>query len=381
MEKEKKKKQICTNCVMDTSDINIKFDEKGVCERCNQYYHDILPIWNNGNGHEKELKKIVDKIKQEGEGKPYDCLLGMSGGFDSSYMLHFAITELGLRPLVFHVDAGWNLSVGENNIRKMVDKLGVDLTVEKINWNEERDFQLAFFKSGVPHLDTPQDLAFMATLDKFAIKYNLKYILNGGNISTEVIVNPNAWYYWGTDDRHNKDIIRRFGSVPMKTYPFTTVLNRKVYMPYIKKVKIIKLLNYIPYIKKDAEELLKKEYGWEAYSQKHFESIMTKFLEGYWLPNRFGFDVRIPQFSSLILTGQMTREEALSKLQSSPLSNEEGQALFEQVARMLEISSEELMGYFKMPLKTYKDYKNSEEMFAIGAKVLKMTGIDKLIRK
>lgn len=381
MEKEKKKKQICTNCVMDTSDINIKFDEKGVCERCNQYYHDILPIWNNGNGHEKELKKIVDKIKQEGEGKPYDCLLGMSGGFDSSYMLHFAITELGLRPLIFHVDAGWNLSVGENNIRKMVDKLGVDLKVEKINWNEERDFQLAFFKSGVPHLDTPQDLAFMATLDKFAIKYNLKYILNGGNISTEVIVNPNTWCYWGTDDRHNKDIIRRFGSVPMKTYPFTTVLNRKVYMSYVKRVKIIKLLNYIPYIKKEAEELLKKEYGWEAYSQKHFESIMTKFLEGYWLPNRFGFDVRIPQFSSLILTGQMTREEALSKLQSSPLSNEEGQALFEQVARMLEISSEELMGYFKMPLKTYKDYKNSEEMFAIGAKVLKMTGIDKLIRK
>lgn len=381
MEKSEIAYKICANCVMDTTDPNIQFDEKDVCERCNQYYHDILPAWNNGRGHEEELKTLVAKIKKDGEGKPYDCLLGMSGGFDSSYMLHFAIKELGLRPLVFHVDAGWNLSVGENNIRKMVDKLGVNLIVEKINWNEERDFQLAFFKSGVPHLDTPQDLAFMATLDKFAIKYNLKFILNGGNISTEVIVNPNAWSYWGTDHRHNKDIIKRFGSVPMKTYPFTTVLKRKLYMPYVKGVKIVKLLNYIPYIKKDAEELLKREYGWEAYSQKHFESIMTKFIEGYWLPKRFGFDVRKSQFSSLILTGQMSREEALGKLKSSPLSDEEGQALFNQVAKMLEISNEELQRYFDMPLKTYKDYKNSEELFAIGAKILKMIGVDKLIRK
>lgn len=196
MKKKELAYRVCANCVMDTSDPNIQFDERGICERCNQYYQDILPTWNNGNGHEENLKSLVGKIKQDGAGKPYDCLLGMSGGFDSSYMLHFAIKELKLRPLVFHIDAGWNLPVAERNIQKMVDKLGVELKVEQINWNEIRDMQLAFFKAGVPHLDTPQDHAFVAVLDKYAEVNNIKYILNGGNISTEVIVNPDSWSYW-----------------------------------------------------------------------------------------------------------------------------------------------------------------------------------------
>lgn len=373
--------QICIHCVMDTSDPNIKFDEKGVCERCNDYYAHILPSWNQGIGKEKELKTIVDKIKKEGEGKPYDCILGLSGGFDSSYMLHFAVKELKLRPLVFHVDAGWNIPFAVENIKKMVDKLGVDLKVVTINWNEIRDFQLAYFKSGVPHLDTPQDLAFVAVLDQYAIKYKLKYILNGGNISTEVIVNPSSWGYWGTDSRQNKDIIQKFGTVEMKEYPFTNVLRRKFYMPYIKKVKVLKLLNYIPYIKKDAEALLVREYDWKPYSQKHFEDILTKFLEGYWLPTRFGYDVRRPQFSSLILTGQMSREEALRRLQEPPIQASEAKELFKLVASKLEISEEELERYLDMPKKTWRDYKNQARTFEIGARFLRALKIDKLIRK
>lgn len=376
-----KEYRICSNCVMDTSDPNITFDEKGVCERCNMFYTHILPDWNYGRSNSDKLKVLVEKIKKEGEGKPYDCLLGLSGGFDSSYMLHFAIKELGLRPLVFHVDAGWNLPVGINNIEKMVAKLGVDLKIEKINWDEERDFQLAFFKSGVPHLDIPQDLAFVAVLDRYATQNNIKYILNGGNISTEVIVNPSSWGYWGTDSKHNKDIIKRFGTVKMSTYPFTNVFKRKIYMPYVKGIKVIKLLNYIPYIKRDAEALLKNEYGWEPYSQKHFESIMTKFIEGYWLPKRFGYDVRKPQFSSLILTEQMTRDEALEKLKRTSISEDEEQELFNKVAQMLEISNDQLQMYLEMPLKTYKDYKNSESLFNAGAKFLRAIGVDKLIRK
>ena len=373
--------QICANCVMDTSDPNIKFDENGVCERCNQFYEDILPSWNYGKGKEKELEEIVSKIKEAGKNKKYDCLLGLSGGFDSSYMLHFAIKELGLRPLVFHVDAGWDTYFAVNNIQKMVTKLGVDLKIEKINWNEVRDMQLAFFKSGVPHLDIPQDHAFVAALDNYAEKYNITYILNGGNISTEVVVNPNAWSYWGTDMRHIKDILSQFGTVPMKTYPFTNIFKRKIFMPYIKRIKVVKLLNYIPYIKKEAEELLKKEYGWEPYPQKHFESIMTKFLEGYWLPERFGYDIRKAQFSSLILTGQMTREEALKLLENKPLSDKEAEELFKQVASMLEITTDELTGYLKMPLKTYKDYKHQDYLFDLGAKIMYWLKLDKLIRK
>ena len=373
--------QICTNCVMDTSDPNIKFDEKGVCERCNDYYNHILPMWNKGENKENELKEIVDKIKKAGEGKPYDCILGLSGGFDSSYMLHFAVKELKLSPLVFHIDAGWNLPFAEENIKKMVAKLGVELKTEVINWEEIRDFQLAFFKSGVPHLDTPQDHAFVAVLDKYATKYNIKYILNGGNISTEVIVNPNAWGYWGTDMKHIKDILKQFGTVEMKTYPFTNIFKRKIIMPYIKGVKVLKLLNYTPYIKKDAEKLLVNEYGYIPYEQKHFEDIITKFFEGYWLPKRFGFDVRRPQLSSLILTGQMTREEALEKLKFPPIPEEEAMKLFEQVAQKLEISTDELQQYFTMPIKTYKDYKNQESLFAFGAKVMYWLKLDKLIRK
>jgi N-acetyl sugar amidotransferase len=366
---------------MDTSDPNIKFDESGVCERCNDYYNHILPMWNKGENKQEELNVLVDRIKKEGKGKQYNCLLGLSGGFDSSYMLHFAVKELRLRPLVFHVNAGFNLPIAEENIKRIVDKLRIELKTDVINWNEVKDFQLAFFKSGVPHLDIPQDMAFVSVLDKYTVKNNIKYILNGGNISTEVIVNPNAWGYWGTDMRHVKDILKQFGTVEMKTYPFTNVINRKIVMPYLRGVKVVKLLNSIPYVRKDAEKLLIDEYGYVPYKQKHFESLMTKFIEGYWLPKRFGYDVRRPQFSSLILTDQMTREEALEKLKYPAISEEEAGVLFEQIARKLEISTNELQHYFVMPLKTYKDYKNQESMFALGSKIMYWLKLDKLIRK
>lgn len=373
--------QVCSNCVMDTTDPNIIFDGNGVCERCYSYHHDILPGWNKGIGKEAELLEIVAKIKKEGEGKKYDCLLGLSGGFDSSYMLHFAVKEVGLRPLVFHINAGWNIPFAVENIKRMVDKLGVELKIEKINWNEIRDMQLAFFKSGVPHLDTPQDHAFVAVLDNYAKKYKIKYVLNGGNISTEVIVNPSSWGYWGTDMTHISDLLNKFGTVQMKTFPFTNVIRRKIIMPYVFGIKVVKLLNYTPYIKKDAEELLIREYGYIPYGQKHFEDILTKFLEGYWLPKRFSYDVRKPQFSSLILTGQMTREEAIEKLKIPPLTEEEGQLLFKQVADMLEIPENELQSYFDMPKKTYKDYKNQDYLFGFGAKMMFMFKLDRLIRK
>ncbi len=373
--------QICTNCVMDTSDPNIQFDSRGVCERCNQFYNEILPSWPQGEDARRELNKIVEGIKKDGKNREYDCILGLSGGFDSSYLLHFAVKELGLRPLVFHVDSGWNTDFAVENIKKLVNKLKIDLKVEVLDWEEMKDFQLAFFKSGVPHLDIPQDHAFGSVLYNYAEKHTIKYILNGGNISTEVVVNPDAWSYWGTDMVHINDIINRFCKAPLKKYPFSHVLRHKVYLRYIKGIQVVKLLNYTPYIKKDAEALLSSEYGWAPYPQKHFESIMTKFLEGYWLPLRFGYDIRKAQFSSLILTKQMTRQGALERLSQPPLSKEEGEELFNQVARMLEISSDELMGYFKMPLKTYKDYKNQENMFKLGAKMMYLLKLDKLIRK
>ena len=185
--------QICTCCVMDTSDEDITFDDKGVCMRCNEYKTRIEPEWNHGRGHEKELAALVEQIKQSGKGKPYDCILGLSGGLDSTYMLHLAVKEWGLRPFVFHIDCGWNLPVAEENIRRVTDKLGVELHVEKMDWEELREMQLAWFRTGLELLDAPQDHAFIALIDRFSLELGVKYILNGYNICTEIIADPASW--------------------------------------------------------------------------------------------------------------------------------------------------------------------------------------------
>jgi len=373
--------QICTNCVMDTSDSKITFDKEGVCDHCNDYYTTVLPNWHTDETGDKELKDIVAKIKEEGKGKDFDCILGMSGGVDSSYLLHLAVTKLGLRPLVFHVDGGWNSELAVNNIQVMIDKLGLDLYTEVINWEEMKDFQLAFFKSGVPHIDIPQDHAFIATLYNFADKHNIKYILNGGNISTECVRNPMEFLYYGTDMAQIRDIKRKFGTVKMVTYPFSPVLKHKFYLRYIKGLTVVKPLNHMPYVKEDALKLLADEYGWTPYPQKHFESRFTKFYEAYWLPERFGFDTRRVQYSSLILTKQMDRSTALEKLKIPAYNPETIQEEFKYIATKLGISVEVLQTYFNSAKKFYWDYKNQLSMFKTGAKILKFLGVERSIKR
>lgn len=375
------KYNVCVNCVMDTSDSRISFDENGVCDHCNDFINNVKPNWNVGFESKLELSKIIDKIKKDGKGKDFDCILGLSGGVDSSYMLHLAVKEFGLRPLVFHVDGGWNSELAVHNIQMMVDKLGLDLYTEVINWEEMKDFQLAFFKSGVPHIDIPQDHAFVATLYNFAYKYNIKYILNGGNISTECVRNPMEFLYYGTDMAQINDIQEKFGLIKLETYPFSSVLRHKFFLRYIKGVKVVKALNYMPYIKSEALRLLEKEYGWKPYPQKHFESRFTKFYEGYWLPERFGFDTRRVQFSSLILTGQMQREEALEMLQKPAYNSETIEEDFNYIATKLGITKSELETYLNSPKKFYWDYKNQVWLFNLGAKFLKLLGIEKSIKR
>jgi N-acetyl sugar amidotransferase len=368
--------QICTNCVMDTSDSMIEFDENGICDHCNTYYSKILPNWHTDETGRRQLQTIVDKIKKDGQGKEFDCIIGMSGGIDSSYLTYIAKKEFDLRPLVFHVDAGWNSQVAVNNIERLIDKLGLDLYTEVINWEEMRDLQLAFFKSGVPHIDTPQDHAFFAMMYKFATQHKVKYILTGANYSTECIRNPVEWMYYQSDSIQLRDIHRRFGTVPLKTFPLTNILYHKVYLPYIKGIRVVRPLNYIPYIKKEAVKLLVREFGWQEYPQKHFESRFTKFYEGYWLFKRFGYDTRRVQYSSLIVTNQMTRDEALEKLKEPPYDEETIAHEFEYIATKLGISTQELQSYMDAPLKTYKDYKSQENIYIAGAKVMKLFGLE-----
>ena len=376
-----KKYQICTNCVMDTSDSRIVFDENGMCDHCNDFIQSVKPTWVVDEVSKLRLKGIIEKIKKEGKGKDFDCILGLSGGVDSSYMLHIAVKEFGLRPLVFHVDGGWNSELAVHNIQMLVEKLGLDLYTEVINWEEMKDFQLSLFKSGVPHLDIPQDHAFVATLYNFAYKYNIKYILNGGNISTECVRNPMEFLYYGTDMSQINDIRKKYGTIKMNSYPFSSVLRHKFFLRYIKGVQVIKALNYMPYIKADALKLLENEYGWKPYPQKHFESRFTKFYEGYWLPERFGFDTRRVQFSSLILTGQMSRAEALEQLKKSAFNKDTIEDEFNYIATKLGITALELRNYFKMPKKYYWDYKNQEKLFNLGAKFLKFIGVEKSIKR
>ncbi|NQU35874.1 MAG: N-acetyl sugar amidotransferase [Bacteroidetes bacterium] len=369
--------QTCTNCVMDTTDSKIFFDEKGVCDHCNTYYNDILPKWHTDERGEKELWKIINKIKQEGKGKDFDCIMGMSGGIDSSYLLYEMVEKFGLRPLVFHVDAGWNSQIAVNNIERLIDGLGLDLYTEVINWEEIKDLQLAFFKSGVPHIDVPQDHAFFATMYKFASKHKIKTILTGGNYSTECVRNPLEWMYYQSDSIQLRDIYKKHGTGKLKNYPVSNILWHKIYLPYVKGIKLIRPLDFVPYHKDEAMQLLVDKFGYQKYPQKHFESRFTMFYESYWLPKRFGYDTRKVQYSSLILTGQMTRDEALEKLKYPAYNEETIHQDFEFVANKLGISVEELQSYMEAPKKTYKDYKSQENIYMIGAKVMKALGFEK----
>ncbi len=369
--------QICVKCVMDTSDGNIVFDSSGICDHCNTFESRIKPFWKIDDESRESLKKLINKIKLSNKRKDFDCIMGMSGGIDSSYLLHKMVTEFGLRPLVFHVDAGWNSQIAVNNIERIVDGLDLDLYTEVINWEEMKDLQRSFFRSGVPHIDTPQDHSFFATMYKFANKHKINYILSGGNYSTECVRNPLEWMWYQSDSIQIKDIHSQFGEMKLKTFPFTNILWHKIYLPFIKKTKLIRPLDFIPYNKETAIKELENKYQFQKYPQKHFESRFTCFYESYWLYERFGYDVRRVQYSSLILTGQMSREEALEKLKNKPYNTKTIDKEFEFVANKLDLTVLELKKYFELPLKTYRDYKSQETIFKIGAKVLKTLGVEK----
>lgn len=375
--------QICNCCVMDTTDEDIVFDSNGVCMRCNEYKERIEPEWNHGKGHEKELQELIDAIKKSGEGKEYDCILGLSGGLDSSYMLHLAVTEWGLRPFVFHIDAGWNLPVAEENIKRLTDKLGVELHIEHMDWNELREMQLAWFRTGLEMLDAPQDHAFISLIDKFSVTLGVKYILNGYNICTEIVADPVSWERGSGptgDGTYIKDVVKKYSSIPIKKYTYTSGFKHKFVNPYLKGIKTVKPLNLVEFTRKSMFEVLQNEYGYVPYGQKHFEDLITKFLEGWWQPTRFGHDIRRAQLSSLVITGQMTRDEALKILEQPPLTEEESKELFSEVARRLEISEDELMKFHEMPECTEK-FKSQEKLYSFGIRLYEKLGLEKRIRK
>ena len=368
--------KICSNCVMDTTDSNIKFNYQNICDHCLTFKNHTLPAWQNEKSNFNQLTVLIENIRSNGRGKDFDCIIGMSGGIDSSYLTYIAKEKMGLRPLVFHVDAGWNSQIAVNNIEKLVDTLKIDLFTEVIDWQEMRDLQLAFFKSGVPHIDTPQDHAYFATMYKFAAKHNIKYILTGANLSTECVRNPVEWMYYQSDSKQLLDIHRQFGNTKLKTFPVTSILWHKLWLPYFRGIRVVRPLDLIPYVKEDAKHLLMSSFGWKPYPQKHFESRFTKFYESYWLPERFGYDVRKVQFSSLILTGQMTRNQALKALDEPSYDSTTIHHEIEYVANKLNISIDELNSYMNLPHKSYKNYKNQRQIYDYGRWLMKIMKLE-----
>ena len=350
--------QQCTRCVMDTSDPEITFDENGYCNHCTEFIEKTSKRIYLGEKSHKVLEDIVQRIKKSGKGKEYDCLIGISGGIDSCYAAYVA-KNLGLRPLAVHMDNGWNSEAAVKNIKNVAGKLGIDYQSYVLDWEEFKDLQLAFLKASVPEAETPTDIAIPAAMHQIAVKHNIKFVISGGNFATEGIL-PKSWHYNAKDVCYLKGIHKKFGSGKLKRFPLFGFKN-EIYFKYIKGIRFVYLLNYVPYSKKEAMLLLEKELDWKYYGGKHYESKFTGFIQSYLLNEKFQIDYRRATFSSQICTGEMTRDEALELLKEPPYDPVIAQQEKEYVAKKLGISLNEFDAIMDLPPKSYQDYPNNKK--------------------
>ena len=308
--------RICSRCIMDSSDSSILFDDDGRCDYCKNFDSRIRPNWDTGGAGGRRLSELADVIRQAGKDKEFDCIIGLSGGLDSSYAAFVAKEKMGLRPLLFHVDAGWNTDQAVGNIEKLVDGLGLDLYTDVVNWEAVKRMQVAFLRSGIPDQDLVQDAAFFSGLYKFARRYGIRHIITGSNFSTECCREPEEWGgYLGIDKTLFTDIWNRFGDGgSIDEFPLVDIMVYKIWYQKVRGMKVHHPLNMVPYLKKDAEDELERRFGWQRFQHKHHESRFTRFYEDYWLPRRFGYEKRRAHLSSLIRTGQLGRAEALDRI-------------------------------------------------------------------
>ena len=345
-----KKIQICTRCILDETVPDIKFDEQGVCNYCKMYERMNVLYPLNKEGKQK-LNKLITQIKASGKNKRYDCVVGVSGGRDSSFTLLMA-KKFKLRPLAVHVDNGWNTEISVSNIKQVTSRLGVDLYTVVLDWEEFKDLQLAFLKASVPDGEIPTDIAIFGALHRVAAQEGVRYIIEGHNFRTEGNC-PRDWTYM--DGRYIRSINKRFGSVKLRDYPNLTLL-RLLYYVLIKRIKVIRLLEYLPYSQKEITKIVKRELGWREYGEKHYESRYTRFFQGYILPRKFGIDKRKVHLSAQIRSGQITREAALKRIKKPPISEAQAQEDKEYVLKKLGLSEEEFEKILSLPPKSFRDY-------------------------
>lgn len=343
--------QVCTKCVMDTSDAGITFDESGVCNHCHRYADQMARI-PSGEAASQELQALVDKIKTAGQGKPYDCIIGLSGGVDSTYVAYLTKKILGLRPLAVHLDNGWNSELSVKNIENIVKKLGIDLYTHVIDWDEFKDIQLSFLKASTPDSEVPTDHAIFSILRKVRRKYKLDYVLNGINSKTESH-HPLSWSQGHSDFGYIKSVHKKFGNTKIKTFPHGNIFT--IFEDRFSS-KWVNILNYIDYNKNEAKKIITEELEWQDYGGKHFESIYTRFYQGYILPKKFGFDKRKMHLSSLICAGELKREDALKELERPPYPLDQQQADKEFLCKKFNLSIEQFDAIMNLPIKSYHDY-------------------------
>lgn len=337
---------------MDTSDPEVQFDEQGVCNHCHDYDRLVQQRVLKGEAGLRYLEKLVEQIKRDGQGKPYDCLMGVSGGVDSTYVAYMAKTKFGLRPLAIHMDNGWDSELAVKNIEETLKRLGIDLYTNVLNWEEFKGLQLAFLKASTPDSEIPSDHAIWAVIGDMAEKLKVRYILSGFNVRTETHL-PRAWSQGHFDWKYIQSVHRQFGKGKLKTFPHQGLFT---YYRRLLTLRRVDILNYLDYNKQEAMQFLERELGWRYYGGKHHESIYTRFYQGYILPTKFGYDKRRSHLSSQICSGEITREAALVELQEpsyAPTMQEEDR---EYVAKKLGVSDSEFDALMNLPRKNFSDY-------------------------
>jgi len=356
--------RVCTRCVMDTTAADIVFDENGICNYCTDFLAMLKTAQEKVVDRVAHREEFIEEVKEAGKSKEYDCVVGVSGGVDSSYALYLTVKN-GLRPLSVHLDNGWNSELASHNIANLVTSLGVDLYTHVIDWEENRDLQLSFFKANVVDIEMLMDNAMLALNYRQAANYGLKYILQGTNMATEGSAMPKGWNHFKYDVRNIRRIHKKFGSVPIRTHPLISTLDY-IWFEFIRGIKWVSFLDYFPYNKFEAMETLKREVSYKPYPYKHYESVFTRFYQAVILPKKFGYDKRRVHLSTLVVSGQMSRAEAIRMLETPPYPDpqqEEQDRLF--VMKKLGFTEQSFQDYIKAPGVPHELYGSEVELYPL----------------
>ena len=365
-----RKSRVCTKCIMDDTDPDILFFESGVCSHCKRYDAISVSRLPAESSREDALNQLIESIKFDGRGKDYDCVIGVSGGVDSTYVA-WLLKKHGLRPLAVHLDNGWNSELAVSNIQKTLEKLNIDLHTYVIDWAEFRDLQVSFLKASTPDGEVPTDHAIFALLYEVADNLGLKHVVTGTNVSTEAIL-PKKWGYGYFDWSYIKGVHRQFGASPLSTYPHFSLIKLAYYV-FFKKIRMVSILNYVNYKKDEVMRTLEKDLDWIYYGGKHYESIYTRFYQTFVLPRKFNIDKRKAHYSNLICSGQMSRAQALEMMNEQIYPESLLLEDREYVIKKLQMSEREFDEIMGAPRRTFENYRTNNAVLEIAKTLVNAT--------